>query len=86
MIQFLNALGAGDGQGNVSHTRIINIAVTLCWLTSKFYNAHLNHQPITWDNSDLEILGVIGGISIGKSVAENSSSPKPQQSNNQPKI
>ena len=70
MKQLLTGIGAGDGTGEVSHTRLINIAVTICWLVSKFYNAHLTHQPITWDASDLEILAVIGGISIGKSISE----------------
>jgi len=71
----LTSLGMGDGADSISHTRVINVLVAACWLFSKFYNAHLTHTPITWDSSDLEILGVIGGISIGKSVVENNQQP-----------
>jgi hypothetical protein len=77
MKNLLSGIGLDDGSGNVSHTRVVNLLVAACWLVSKFYNAHLTHTPITWDSTDLEILGVIGGISIGKTVAENSTKPNP---------
>ena len=77
-VNFLNTIGAGDGQGNVSHTRIINLLVAACWLATKFYNAHLTHQPITWDGYDVAILGAIGGVSVAKTAVENSTpTPKP---------
>ena len=72
MTQFLNAIGAGDGTGSTSSTRLINIIVALFWLGTKFYNAHLTHQPITWDATDLGVIGAIGGVSVFKTVAENS--------------
>jgi len=78
MKNFLNTIGAGDGEGNTSSTRMVNLLVAAVWLASKFYNAHLNGQAITWGASDLEMLGAIGGISIGKTVAENSQPPKLQ--------
>lgn len=78
MKQLLETIGAGDGQGSVSHTRLINILVALTWLISKFYNAHLTHLSITWDTSDLEIFGAIGGVSIAKTVAENSKPTTPE--------
>ena len=75
MNQFFNNIGLADGDGNTSSTRVINAAVTLCWLASKFYNSHLTHQPITWDGDDVAILGALGGIGIFKTVAEKPNQP-----------
>jgi hypothetical protein len=77
MKDLLNNLGLSDGDGNVSHTRLINVLVAICWLGSKFYNARMTHQPITWDTNDLALLGAIGGISIGKTIAEKSADAPP---------
>ena len=52
------------------------MAVAFCWLVSKFYNAHLTHTAITWDSTDMGIIGSLGGVGIFKTVAENST-PKP---------
>jgi hypothetical protein len=77
MKQILQDIGLGDGEGNTSSTRVVNLLVAVYWLASKFYNAHLTKQPIIFDSSDLEILGVIGGISIGKTIVEKpSTAPK----------
>ena len=77
MKQLLETIGAGDGLGNISHTRLINLAIAMCYLGSKFYNAHLTHAPITWDSNDLYIIGAIGGVSIGKTIVENQTKPTP---------
>lgn len=77
MKNLLSNIGLSDGEGNISHTRLVNVAVAVAWLTSKFYNTHLTHQPITWDAMDLGIIGTIGGVSILKTSAENNTPPKP---------
>lgn len=71
--QTLHDIGLGDGEGNTSSTRIILFIVTLCWLVSKFYNAHLTHAAITWDSSDMEVLGIIGGLGVVKTQVEKPS-------------
>jgi hypothetical protein len=76
MKNILTSIGLDDGNGSVSSTRLINVAVAGCWLASKFFNAHMTHQPITWDSTDAAIIGALGGVSIFKTVAENST-PKP---------
>jgi hypothetical protein len=80
MKNLFTSIGLDDGEGNVSSTRIILVAVTLCWLASKFYNAHLTHQPITWDSTDMGIIGSLGGVGIVKTIAE-----KPAAAQAQPK-
>jgi len=75
MKNILTSIGLDDGVGNVSSTRVMILAVAACYLVSKFYNAHLTHQPITWDGTDMGIIGTLGGCGIGKTVAENQPPP-----------
>jgi len=73
MKQFLLNLGMADGSGqDVSHTRLLNVLIGLAWLVSKFWNSYQFKTPVTWDEHDFAVMGIIGCISIGKTVAENS--------------
>lgn len=71
MKNILNSIGLGDGSGEVSSTRLVVVAVAVCYLISKFYNAHLTKQPITWDGTDMGIIGTLGGVGVAKTVVEN---------------
>ena len=76
MKQFLETIGAGDGEGNTSSTRLLVIVIAVFYLGSKFYNAYLTHQPMGWGNDDLAMVGTLGAILCGKTVVENNK-PKP---------
>jgi len=77
MKNLLESIGAGDGEGNTSSTRLIVIIVALFYLGSKFYNAYLTKQPIAWGNDDLAMVGTLGAILCGKTVVENSKPKTP---------
>lgn len=66
----LAALGLGDGQGNTSSTRLILLLVTVSWLTTKTAAALKTGQPMTFDENDRWMLGIILGGGIGKTIAE----------------
>lgn len=78
MKNLLTSIGLDDGAGSVSSTRLVVVAIAGCYLVSKFYNAHLTKQPITWDATDMGIIGSLGGVGIAKTVAENAQ-PQPQK-------
>jgi hypothetical protein len=79
MKNLLSSIGLDDGTGSISSTRVIVMLIALCWVASKFYNAHVTHTAITWDATDMGIIGSLGGIGVFKTVAENST-PKPPTS------
>lgn len=76
MKNLLSSIGLDDGAGSVSSTRLVVVLISLCYLVSKFYNAHLTKQPITWDGTDMGIIGTLGGVGVAKTISENAP-PKP---------
>ena len=62
MKQILETIGAGDGEGNTSSTRLLVIVVAVFYLGSKFYNAYLTKQPIAWGNDDLAMVGTLESV------------------------
>jgi hypothetical protein len=75
MKQLFETIGAGDGEGNTSSTRLLVLGWGACYIASKFVNAYITKQPIAWGNDDLAMAGTLGGILCGKTVAEKSTKP-----------
>jgi hypothetical protein len=65
MKKILATFGMGDGNDDISHTRVILVAVAASWLVSKFQHG----EPFGTEN-DRWMLGIILGGGIGKTVAE----------------
>lgn len=71
MTNLLNSLGLGDGQGNISSSRIFMVIVALAVIIPKVWIACKTATPPTWDTSDFAMLGIGGGVKLVNSHIEN---------------
>lgn len=69
MKEFLKSV-VGDGYGNVSHTRLLNVMAGVIILMGKVIIAVKTGSAIHWDTGTLTALGTVGGVSILKTLAE----------------
>ncbi len=72
----------GDGTGNYSMLRVIMFVVIVALIATKFYNAHLTGEPVTWTNQDLGILGTLIGGKVLQNVQENDTPPETDKTTN----
>jgi hypothetical protein len=65
----------GDGEGNVSSSRVILLLFALSIVTVKVVNAIRSGGDIAWNDNDLWIVGIIVGGGTAKTLAESTAKP-----------
>ena len=75
--QLLQALGAGDGNGNVSSGRIVMYLMVIAVLLPHVVLAIKSGTPITLTDTDLELLGGTGIFKLWHASQENQAATKP---------
>jgi len=61
-----------DDTGATSMTRVVMFLVVAAVIISKFTNSYLTKTPITWETSDMEMIGLISGVKLIQNVQEAS--------------
>lgn len=81
MKKLIDLLGAGDGQGNTSSSRVLMYLVALAVIVPKVYISIKTATPPAWTTEDFALLGIGGGIKLINSKMENESpAPVPSAS------
>lgn len=77
MQKLIDLLGAGDGQGNTSSSRVLMYLAALAVIVPKVYISIKTATPPAWTTEDFALLGIGGGIKLINSKMENDSPATP---------
>lgn len=70
MNKLLSAFSDGSEGMPLSLTRILVFILVATVIATKFYNSHLTHAPIVWDNQDFSMLGIAFGAKLWQNSQE----------------